>query len=148
MAGVCYGAASAARHRARRCSRRCSPAPGIDESPLGPRLKRKASRYGDAVPYGQHGPWGMYREGTKEMSRKVAAGKLTPAEGHRLLEAEGVHISACQLAKKAKMAPGESPVKTGTAGKLDYDLKKKVHDEIVVLRAHDLPVTKQRTWLS
>ena len=26
------------------------------ESPLGPRLARRAGRFGDAVPYGQHGP--------------------------------------------------------------------------------------------
>jgi hypothetical protein len=119
-----------------------APAPAVDESPLGPRLKRKASRYGDAVPYGHHGPWGMYREGAKEMSTKVAAGVLTAAEAHDRLEAEGVHISACQLAKKAKVAPGESPVKAGATPKLGYDLKKAVHEEIAILRAHDMPVTK------
>jgi hypothetical protein len=115
----------------------------VRESPLGPRLKRKAVRYGDAVPYGAHGLWGMVREGVKELTPKIAAGKLTPDEAHDLLEAEGVHVSANVLAKKAKLAPGASPVKTGPGGKLDYDLKKQVHDEITVLRAHDLPVTKE-----
>ena len=58
------------------------PASAVSESPLGPRLKRKADRYGDAVPYGNHGLWGMYREGVKEMGTRVAAGELSPAEAH------------------------------------------------------------------
>mmetsp|Transcript_21057 Transcript_21057/g.47216 ORF Transcript_21057/g.47216 Transcript_21057/m.47216 type:complete len:163 (+) Transcript_21057:1050-1538(+) len=76
------------------------------------------------------------------MSTKIAAGRLTPAEAHERLEAEGVYASASVLAKKARVAPGKSPVKAGGACKLDYDLKKEVHEEIAVLRAHDLPVTK------
>jgi len=119
-----------------------TPAQAVEESPLGQRLKRKADRFGDAVPYGKHGSWGMYREGVKEMSTKIAAGRLTPAEAHERLEAEGVYASASVLAKKARVAPGKSPVKAGGACKLDYDLKKEVHEEIAVLRAHDLPVTK------
>eukprot|EP00966_Prymnesium_polylepis_P330289 7385948-Prymnesium_polylepis.1 len=37
---------------------------------------------------------------------------------------------ACQLSKKAKEAPGESPIKAGASAKLSRDLKEKVHEEI------------------
>ena len=94
------------------------------------------------MPYGKHGPWGEFREGAKEMSQKIHDGEITAEDAHARLEAEGVHISAWQLRKKAKKAPGESPVKAGGKPKLDWDLKAKVHDEIKVLRAHDLPVSK------
>eukprot|EP00966_Prymnesium_polylepis_P114538 2646556-Prymnesium_polylepis.1 len=123
-----------------------APAAAADESPLGPRLKRKANRHGDAVPYGKHGTWGEYREGVKEMTSRIDKGELSAATACTRLAAEGVHISECQLSKKAKVAPGESPVKAGAAGKLDSvspELQKQVHEEIQVLRAHNLPVTKE-----
>eukprot|EP00966_Prymnesium_polylepis_P140682 3249271-Prymnesium_polylepis.1 len=52
-----------------------APAAAVAESPLAPRLKRKADRHGDAVPYGQHGSTGMYREGVKEFSQKIHNGE-------------------------------------------------------------------------
>eukprot|EP00966_Prymnesium_polylepis_P322214 7378479-Prymnesium_polylepis.3 len=120
-----------------------APAPAaVEESPLGPRLKRKASRYGDAVPYGKHGPWGMYREGAKEFSTKIAEGKVEPSDASAQLAAEGVYMSATTLAKKAKHAPGTSPTKGGATGKLSEEIQSKVHDEIAFLRKHDIPVTK------
>lgn len=57
-----------------------TPAP---ESPLGPRLRRKCTRFGDAMPYGKHGEWGMYREGVKEMTRRI---RTVAAEGLGLLK--------------------------------------------------------------
>jgi hypothetical protein len=72
--------------------------PGL-ESPLGARLMRRASRPGDGVAYGQHGPWGAYREGVKEMSEKINKGKFTAMEAHLLLEQEGVHALAPEEAK-------------------------------------------------
>jgi hypothetical protein len=119
-----------------------APAAAAQESPLGPRLKRKANRHGDAVPYGQHGEWGMFREGTKEMTTKIKEGKIIAADAQAQLEAVGVHTSACILRKKAKLTPGESPSKTGSGSKLDWDLQAEVHKEISILREHDLPVTK------
>eukprot|EP00966_Prymnesium_polylepis_P252083 5827843-Prymnesium_polylepis.1 len=119
-----------------------APAAAVVESPLGPRLRRNASRHGDAVPYGHHGEWGMYREGTKEMSTKIQEGKLTPEEAKDQLAAEGVYIGAESLRMKAKHAPGKSPVKAGQKQKLDWDLQEQVHTEIAMLRKYDLPVTK------
>ena len=56
-----------------------SPDPETLESPLGPRLTRQATHYGDGVPYGQHGSWGMYREGVKELTTKIAEAKAARA---------------------------------------------------------------------
>ena len=112
------------------------------ESPLGPRLKRKADRYGDSVPYGKHGTWGMYREGTKEMSSKIAKGVISPADASAALAAEGVSIAARVLKRKAQEAPGESPSKTGTGVLLSFDTESAVHAEVAEIRKHDLPVTK------
>ena len=121
-----------------------TPAPAVaaEESPLGPRLKRKADRYGDAVPYGKHGEWGLFREGIKEMTTRISEGKISAADAQAELEAAGVHTSAWTLQKKAKVAPGKSPSKTGMGSKLDYDIQAEVHKEIQILRKHDLPVTK------
>ena len=48
--------------------------PAAAETPLRERLRKRATRPGDAVAYGQHGPTGMYREGIKwgtiEISQK------------------------------------------------------------------------------
>ena len=52
----------------------------VEESPLRDRLRRKAVRYGEAVPYGQKGEWRLFREGVKEMTAKMGAGTLTAAE--------------------------------------------------------------------
>ena len=103
------------------------PAAAIEEAPLGPRLRRKADRYGDAVPYGGHGEWGMYREGTKKMTKKISDGELTAAVAAELLAAEGVHITADHLNKLAKTAPGESPVKAGKKLKVAWDLQASVY---------------------
>ena len=119
-----------------------APAAAAEESPLGPRLKRKADRHGDAVPYGQHGEWGMFREGTKEMTTKIKEGQISPEDAQSQLAAVGVFTTTRSLSKKAKLAPGESPSKTGSGCKLDWDLQAEVHKEISVLRQHDLPVTK------
>jgi hypothetical protein len=122
-----------------------APAPTKDaaaESPLAPRLKRKANRHGDAVPYGQHGAWGMVREGVKEMTSKIAAGEVDAPEAEEQLKAAGVRYSARQLARRARLAPGESPVKAGGQGLLRDEVKDEVHEEIVILRKHDIPVSK------
>jgi hypothetical protein len=119
-----------------------SPAVADGESPLGPRLKRKADRHGDAVPYGKHGEWGMYREGTKEMTTKISEGTISAEDAQQELAAAGVHVTAQSLGKRAKCAPGESPAKAGARGLLDWNLQQEVHKEIKVLREHDLPVTK------
>ena len=112
------------------------------ESPLAPRLKRKADRHGDAVPYGQHGQWGSYRDGVKEMTQKISQGKISAAEASEQLEEAGVRVSEYSLDKKAKKAPGQSPVKGGVKMKMPKPLQSAVHEEIQVLRKHDLPVSK------
>ena len=122
------------------------PAPAPDESPLGPRLKRKATRYGDAVPYGSHGPTGLYREGVKEFTTKIREDKITPEEASRLLAEEGVHIGPKQLSRKAKIAPGESPAKTGPSLKLQTTTEKELHSEIKQMRDHDITVTKSMVF--
>eukprot|EP00966_Prymnesium_polylepis_P141391 3265232-Prymnesium_polylepis.1 len=76
------------------------------------------------------------------MSTKIREGKITATDAEAELAAMGVHTTAHSLRKKAKLSPGESPSKTGTGGKLDWDLQLEVHKEITVLREHDLPVTK------
>ena len=83
------------------------PDPEIQEheSPLGPRLERRANRFGDAVPYGQHGAWGKYREGVKEMTMKIDAGKVTAEEASELLKQEDVFVSSLVLSRKARKAP-------------------------------------------
>lgn len=111
-------------------------------SPLGPRLERRAIRYGDAVPYGHHGPWGFYREGVKEMTTKIDSGKVTPDEASSLLASEGVHVSALVLERKAKKAPGKSPIKAGSRRLISFEREEKIHQEIKFLRKHDIPVTK------
>ena len=116
--------------------------PGL-ESPLGARLMRRASRPGDGVAYGQHGPWGAYREGVKEMSEKINKGKFTAMEAHLLLEQEGVHASAWSLAEKARLAPGKSPVKHGPSPALSEETRSTLDEEVRFLRKHNLPVTKQ-----
>ena len=119
-----------------------APAAAADESPLGPRLKRKADRFGDGIPYGQHGSWGMFREGVKEMTDKISTGKVSPHEAHQQLAAVGVHVTEESLRKKARAAPGKSPVKGGVPPKLPWKLQREVHEQIVFFRKHDLPVTK------
>lgn len=112
------------------------------ESPLGPRLRRRANRYGDGVPYGTHGEWGLYREGVKEMSAKVAAGTCSAAEASSLLAAEGVHVSEGRLAKKAKLAPGKSPEKAGVKQLLKKETEDEIAKEIRFYRAHSIVCTK------
>ena len=116
--------------------------PGV-ESPLGPRLKRRANRYGDAVPYGNHGAWGLYREGVKEMTVKISTGKLTPAEACSLLAAENVHVSERSLEERARKCPGKSPVKAGRGTLLLEATERQIHTELDYLRTHDIPLTKQ-----
>ena len=119
-----------------------APATAPVESPLMQRLKRKAVRHGDAVPYGQHGSWGLYREGMKEMTQKICRGEISTAEASKQLEAAGVRVSGCSLGRGAKIAPGQSPAKSGKSTLLDWSLQREVHEEIQVLRRHDLPVSK------
>lgn len=58
------------------------PAAALEkESPLGARLKRKADRYGDAVPYGKRGPWGMCRH-PAAMARTQGCAEAHPAAVH------------------------------------------------------------------
>lgn len=83
-----------------------APSPTPIESPLGPRLARRANRCGDGVPYGKHGPWGMFREGVKELTDKIDKGKISPAAASAQLQAEGVIVSARTLEEKSRMAPG------------------------------------------
>ena len=111
-------------------------------SPLGPRLKRKATRSGDGVPYGQHGSWGLFREGVKEMTKKVADGVLNADEAAELLSKEGVSTSARMLARKATSAPGKSPVKAGVSTAIARHREEKIAEEIRFIRAHDLAFTK------
>jgi len=115
---------------------------GVSESPLGPRLTRQAARYGDGVPYGQHGPWGLYREGVKEMTMKIAAGSITPTTASEELATVGVNIQPRMLKEKAKLAPGKSPVKGGRKRLLSPETESKINEEIRFYRQHDLPVTK------
>ena len=114
----------------------------VEESPLLPRLKWKANRLGDAVPYGNHGPWGLYREGDKEMSMKISEGKITPSEASAQLADAGVKISADTLAKRAKKAPGASPIKGGAKLLIPELVQQKVYEEIVFFRKHDIPTTR------
>ena len=111
------------------------------ESPLGARLKRRANRHGDAVPYGTKGPWGLYREGCKEMTYKIQQGLITPAEAVVLLANEGVFLSEQVLRKKATSVPGLSPTKAGQP-LLSNETMDKIHDEIVMFRKHDITVPK------
>jgi hypothetical protein len=69
-------------------------------------LARRANRCGDGVPYGKHGPWGMFREGVKELTDKIDKGKISPAAASAQLQAEGVIVSARTLEEKSRMAPG------------------------------------------
>lgn len=108
-------------------------------SPLKGRLERKANRSGDGVPYGTHGPWGMFREGCKEMTDRVKNGELTAEEARQQLEEVGVRISARVLERKAKSAPGESPIKAGTAPKISKAREEKLAGEVRFIRAHDIP---------
>jgi len=116
--------------------------PAVDESPLGPRLKRLATRHGDGVPYGKHGPWGLYREGVKEMTSKIAEGKVSAGEAAEQLADEGVSIAARVLARKAKETPGESPVKPGPGTRLSPTTERALHKDIKFMRDHDVIVTK------
>jgi len=118
------------------------PARTAPESPLGARLLRSASRYGDGVPYGQKGPWGMYREGLKEMTKRIDDGKLTAQQASELLAAEGVYASARSLAEKARVSAGKSPVKGGRQRLLTAETEDRIRSQIAFLRAHDIPVTK------
>ena len=95
-----------------------------------------------AVPYGQHGMWGLYREGIKEMTTKVADGVLGAGDAAKLLSEEGVVISACRLAKIAKSAPGQSPAKAGKATLIARHREEEIAKELRFIRAHDLPYTK------
>lgn len=117
-------------------------APSPADSPLGPRLKRKADRHGDAVPYGCKGPRGMYREGTKEMTSKIANGVISPEEASSQLAAVGVKVAAATLERRARDAPGKSPDKGGRKLKLKVLTEKTLHDEIAFMRQHDITVTK------
>ena len=110
-------------------------------SPLGPRLTRKATRSGDGVPYGQHGSWGLFREGVKEMTKKVADGVLSADEAAKLLSKEGVSISARMLARKASRAPGKSPVKAGPSTAIARHREERIAEEVRFIRAHDLAFT-------
>ena len=116
--------------------------PPAPVSPLGPRLKRMATRDGDSVPYGQRGPWGMYREGVKEFTQKISNGRCTPSEASALLKQEGVSISEVSLSQKAKQAPGQSPSKPGPGGVLTEVTRARLATDVRFLRKHNLPVTK------
>lgn len=114
-----------------------------EESPLGPRLERRANRYGDAVPYGNKGPWGKYREGVKEMTQGVHDGKYSAAEAVSLLAMEGVRVSERVLMQKAKQAPGKSPVKMGAQKrKLGESTEESIAEEVRFYRKHDITVTR------
>ena len=76
------------------------------------------------------------------MTAKISQGKISAEEACEQLEAVGVQISEYQLRKRAKTAPGQSPAKIGASSRLDWSLQSEVHDEIKVLRKHDLPVSK------
>ena len=76
------------------------------------------------------------------MTAKISQGKISAEEACEQLEAVGVQISEYQLRKRAKTAPGQSPAKIGASSRLDWSLQSEVHEEIKVLRKHDLPVSK------
>ena len=116
--------------------------PSTFESPLGPRLLRRANRFGDGVPYGSHGPWGLYREGVKEMSAKVASGKVSTEEACSLLSMEGIKLVPRVLEQKAKHAPGKSPLKAGAKRLVPARVEEQLRDEVAFMRKHDVPVTK------
>ena len=116
--------------------------PTTAESPLGPRLTRQSIRYGDGVPYGHHGTWGMYREGVKEMTAKIAAGKIIPELASVELAAVGVFIQPSTLKDLAKRAAGKSPVKGGAKRLLSTETEAKINEEVRFFRQHDVPVTK------
>ena len=119
------------------------PAPDVPaQSPLGPRLRRLCTRYGDAIAYGQHGEWGMCREGCKEMTTKIDEGKLTACAAAELLSAEGVYISETVLERKARWVPGQSPVKAGSTQWIPDSIEEDIHAEVKKLRMHDIPVFK------
>ena len=69
-----------------------------NDSPLGPTLERRATRYGDGVPYGNHGSWGKYREGVKEMTKQIHEGKVTPAEASSLNRRRSSSSGSCARA--------------------------------------------------
>jgi len=111
-------------------------------SPLAPRLKRKATRHGDGVPYGSKGPTGLYREGVKEMSDRVAKGELSAADASSQLADVGVTVSAYTLSEHARNAPGKSPQKGGGKTKLVWTTERDLHSEVELMRRHDITVTK------
>ena len=80
-------------------------AAALESSPLGPRLRRNATRSGDAVPYGTHGEWGLYREGVKEMTTKIAGGALSAGDAAKLLSAEGVRSLHASWQRKRRAHP-------------------------------------------
>lgn len=116
------------------------------ESALAPRLERKATRFGDGVPYGKHGSWGKYREGIKEMTQKIHDGKITPSEASAELLVAGVVVAAKTLERKAVTAPGKSPIKAGSDCLLEYDMEEAIHEQISFFRMHSVVFTKTNVF--
>ena len=78
----------------------------------------------------------MFREGHKEMTGKIAAGKITPADASSQLADVGVSTSADRLRKASVVAPGKSPTKAGRQPKLSPETEAAIHAEIRFLRQH------------
>ena len=57
------------------------------------------------MPYGTHGEWGLYREGVKEMTTKIAGGALSAGDAAKLLSAEGVRSLHASWQRKRRAHP-------------------------------------------
>jgi hypothetical protein len=102
------------------------------------------------MPYGKHGEWGMYREGVKEMTRRISSGECGAAEASGLLKDVGVILSERSLLRRSTLEPGNSPSKSGPASSLSQGNQEKLAADVRFLRKHNLPVTKAwvvaRAW--
>ena len=124
-----------------------APAAAAKETPLKDRLRRGCTRLGDGVQYGKHGTMGMYREGVKWGTLQVAAGAPAAAISKTLKDDCGVTVTEKTLRKRAKTAPGKSPVRPGPEQLLTHDQETNIRRKIEVWRSIPLPVTYP-SWCS